>query len=473
MKSIQRIAIVALTLVLTICCLAPAQATGELPEVLARVNDKPIYKQDVLRYLDTTGITAARLERAIGRELISQAIVKEKHDEDPRYQTEVARASGHFSQIAALRQRELAILARLYEDTIPELAFIDPSQITATEIKNFFAENPTRFDRLQGNKRRLAAARVIAVNRYQKTQLGALKNRLSNSRFRVNGKKIPATIVQAAIDKANATKARARWEPSQPLFDKIKGIVVKQAAKQQGVRPAEIEQSDRRVAALLTKATVEIVAAGRKAVKCNIPNEVDMSDRGRVELIGSDLQLLMSMKASVMAAEAREKGIDKSSAFRQQTSGIQALIEELDAVPGSNLYYAHHGLGDKTVKVIDIELDQWYLTIMHALMDGSQAGGRENFRVFLETARRNSQAKGRMTGNQADTGESIPEVTLTDNELDAWYLAIMHALMNKGTTTGQDTFRAHLETAKLKWRREGHLQTLRQAANIEILVDLN
>ena len=124
-------------------------------------------------------------------------------------------------------------------------------------------------------------------------------------------------------------------------------------------------------------------------------------------------------------------------------------------------------------KVIDIELDQWYLTIMHALMDGSQAGGRENFRVFLETARRNSQAKGRMTGNQADTGESIPEVTLTDNELDAWYLAIMHALMNKGTTTGQDTFRAHLETAKLKWRREGHLQTLRQAANIEILVDLN
>ncbi len=473
MKPIQRIAVAALTLVLTVYGLAPAQAADDLPEVLARVNDKPIYKQDVLHHLDTTEVTAARLERAIGRELISQGIVTTKLDKDPRYQAEIATASGNAPQIAALRQHELAILARLYEDTIPELARIDPAQVTATEINDFFAEYPTRFDRLQGNKRQLAAARVIAVSRYQQTQAKELKNRLSNCRFRVNGKTIPAAIVQAAVDKIIATSAGGPWEPSQPLFDKVKGIVVKQAAKQQGVRPAEIEQNDRRVAALLTKATVEIVAAGRKTVKCNIPNEVDMSRRGRVELIGSDLQLLMSMKASVMAAEAREKGIDKSSAFQQQTSGIQALIEELDAVPGSDLYYARHGLGDETVKVIDIELDQWYLAIMHALMDGSQTGGRENFRVFLETARRNSQAKGRTTGNQTDTGESIPAITLTDNELEAWYLAIMHALMNKGTTTGQDSFRAHLETAKLKWRRAGHLQTLRQAANIEILVELD
>ena len=58
--------------------------------------------------------------------------------------------------------------------------------------------------------------------------------------------------------------------------------------------------------------------------------------------------------------------------------------------------------------MIDMELDQWYLAIMHALMDGGQAGGRETFRVFLETARRNSQTEGRPTGNQADTGQNIP-----------------------------------------------------------------
>jgi len=124
MKPMQRIAVAALGLILTVCGLA--QAADNLQEVLAGVNNKPIYKKDVLPHLDTTRLIAARLERPIDRELIGQQIITEKLDEDPRYQAVIARRSENAPQIAALRQRELAILNRLYEDTIPDFVTVLP-----------------------------------------------------------------------------------------------------------------------------------------------------------------------------------------------------------------------------------------------------------------------------------------------------------------------------------------------------------
>ena len=49
---------------------------------------------------------------------------------------------------------------------------------------------------------------------------------------------------------------------------------------------------------------------------------------------------------------------------------------------------------------------------------------------------------------------------------------VWQALMNQGQAWGQDAFRAFLETARLNWQREGYMQALRQAAEIEVLVDL-
>ena len=239
----------------------------------------------------------------------------------------------------------------------------------------------------------------------------------------------------------------------------------------------KIKKDSDLVKAILSEAMIEIETPGRGSVRSLIPHSLSMTDEGgKIAVTGYDLNLFIAMKESILAAEAREKGIDKDPAFQQQLAPLLAQIERLSAHSKADAladaYYSSHDLGDGDVEVTDAELDEWYLAIMRVLMDRGQTGGQDAFRAYLETARGNSQRDGRLAANLGNAEAGVADVEVTDAELEAWYLAIMQALMNQGQAWGQDAFRAFLETARLDWQREGYMQALRQAADIEILVDL-
>ena len=78
--------------VLAVCGIALVQEAGaavapaDLPDVLAKVNGKPILKKDVLPGPDAAGLSTPALERAIEQELIAQQAATEGLDENPQYQ---------------------------------------------------------------------------------------------------------------------------------------------------------------------------------------------------------------------------------------------------------------------------------------------------------------------------------------------------------------------------------------------------
>ncbi len=476
-----------LTAVLAVCGIALVQEAGaavapaDLPDVLAKVNGKPILKKDVPASPDAAGFSTPALERAIEQQLIAQQAATEGLDENPQYQGLMSQARAQAVQLTWLKRRPPAMLAFFYSRMIPQLTRVGPEDVPAADIDAHLAANPDSFGRLAGAKLRLAAARTISTRLYTKTQAEWLRMRLSNCRFSVNGKEIPPAVIQTAVDAMTAQGPDYTGPAPVGLFDKVKEMAIKQEAKRQGVRSRAIKKDSDLVEAILTEAMIEIETPGREIVRSHIPHSLSMTDEdGKIEVTGYDSSLFLAMKESILAAEAREKGIDKDPAFQQKLGPLRAQIEllsahnEADAL--ADAYYACHGLGAGDVEVTDAELDQWYLAIMRALMDRGQTGGQEAFRAYLDTARRNSQKEGRLAGGQAanlaDTETGVEDVEVTGAELDEWYLAIMQALMNQGQAWGQDAFRAFLETARLNWQREGYMQALRQAADIEVLVEL-
>jgi len=476
-----------LTAVLAVCGIALVQEAGaavasaDLPDVLAKVNGKPILKKDVLPGPDAAGLSTPALERAIEQELIAQQAATEGLDENPQYQQQMSQARVKVVQLMWLKRRQPAMLAFFYSRMIPQLTRVDPADVPAADIDAHLAANPDRFGRLTGTKLRLAAARIIATRLYTQTQAEWLRMRLSNCRFSVNGEEIPPAVIQTAVDAMTAQGPDYTGPAPVGLFDKVKEMVIKQEAKRQGVRTRAIKKNSDLVEAILTEAMIEIETPGREIVRSHIPHSLSVTDEdGEIEITGYNSNLFLAMKESILAAEAREKGIDKDPAFQQKLDPLRAQIERLSAHNEADAlvdaYYSCHGLGAGDVEVTDAELDQWYLAIMRALMDRGQTGGQDAFRAYLDTARRNSQKEGRLAGGQvanpANTEAGVEDVEVTDAELDEWYLAIMQALMNQGQAWGQDAFRASLETARLNWQREGYMQALRQAADIEVLVDL-
>ena len=475
----NRAAVVAvLTAVLAMCGIALVQEAGaavapaDLPDVLAKVNGKPILKKDVLPGPDAAGLSTPAFERAIEQELIAQQAATEGLDENPQYQQQISQARAKVVQLAWLKRRQPAMLAFFYSHTIPELTRVDPADVPAADIDAHLAANPDRFGRLTGTKLRLAAARIISTRLYTQTQAEWLRMRLSDCRFSVNGKEIPPAIIQTAVDALTA-----QGPAPVGLFDKVKEMVIKQEAKRQGVQLPEIKKNADLLEAILTEAMIEIETPGQEIVRSPIPHSLPMTDEdGEIAVTGYDSNLFIAMKESILAAEAREKGIDKDPAFQQQLAPLLAQVERLSAHNEADAlvdaYYSSHGLGVGDVEVTDAELDEWYLAIMRALMDRGQTGGQDAFRAYLDTARRNSQRDGRLAASLGNTEAGVEDVEVTDAELDEWYLAIMQALMNQGQAWGQDAFRASLETARLNWQREGYMQALRQAADIEVFVDL-
>ncbi len=471
------------TAVLAVCGIALVQETGaavapaDLPDVLAKVNGKPILKKDVLAGPDAAGLSTPALERAIEQELIAQQTATEGLEENPQYQELMSLEHAKVVQLAWLKRRQPAMLAFFYSRTIPELTRVDPADVPAADIDAHLAANPDRFGRLTGTKLRLAAARTIATRLYTKTQAEWLRMRLSNCRFSVNGKEIPPAVIQTAVDAMTAQGPDYTGPAPVGLFDKVKEMAIEQEAKRQGAPAREIKKDYDLVEAILSEAMIEIETPGGEIVRSSISHSLSMTgEDGKIEVTGYDSNLFLAMKESILTAEAREKGIDKDPAFQQKLAPLRAQIELLSAHNEADAlvdaYYACHGLGAGDVEVTDAELDQWYLAIMRALMDRGQAGGQDAFRAYLDTARRNSQKEGGQAANLANTEAGVEDVGVTDAELDEWYLAIMQALMNQGQAWGQDAFRAFLETARLNWQREGYMQALRQAADIEVLVDL-
>ena len=449
-----------------------AVAPADLPDVLAKVNGKPILKKDVFPGPDAVGFSTPVFERAIEQELLPQQVATEGPDENPQYQEVMSREQGKAVYLERLKRRPSAMLALFYSRTIPELTRVDPADVPAAEIDAHLAANPDRFGRLTGAKLRLAAARIIATRLYAEKQAEWLRMRLSDCRFSVNGKEIPPAIIQTAVD-----ALPAQGTTPVGLFEKVKEMVIEQEAKRQGLRARKIKKDSDLVKAILSEAMIEIETPGRGSVRSLIPHSLSMTDEGgKIAVTGYDLNLFIAMKESILAAEAREKGIDKDPAFQQQLAPLLAQIERLSAHSKADAladaYYSSHDLGDGDVEVTDAELDEWYLAIMRVLMDRGQTGGQDAFRAYLETARGNSQRDGRLAANLGNAEAGVADVEVTDAELEAWYLAIMQALMNQGQAWGQDAFRAFLETARLDWQREGYIQALRQAADIEILVDL-
>ena len=115
-------------------------------------------------------------------------------------------------------------------------------------------------------------------------------------------------------------------------------------------------------------------------------------------------------------------------------------------------YYEAHGLTAKNIEVTDQELDAYYEAVMKTVMGGS-ADDNDALRRHLNAAKQ----------------EILPD-ELTDDEFRSWQILITRSFLNDG---GKGAFHDQVAAAKLEWTRRAHLKELRGNADIEILVDLD
>ena len=426
-----------------VCCMTVAPVTdaaevdslADLPAVVARVNGEAVPKTVVVPAAGETIAEAVR--RAVDQALIAQLFVKEGLDKDPNYQRQVKRVRRLQTGLEGM---EIALLARFYEQRIPELAAKpDPNEVTEAEIDEWLKGDRAILGSLTGEKAREAARGFVVREQAARTRGEALQARLSKTDLRADGELIAQSVVDQDIAAIAGRRIGSREQPKSLILDKIREMVISREAKQRGVESETIAKDAAFVKKLVDGVTIEV--AGDAFVLGDYPGGV----RAPVAMLGQRL----------LAAEAKENGIDRDPEFQKQLEKSRPPARLLSQVSEVDIYFSHHGLGE--TDITDDELDAWYLAVMRALLNWE--GEQNSLRGYLQAAKLRSQKVGY---------PKIAAVAISDAELDAWCLALMRGIVNgeKGS------FRNYLQSAKLQWQREGYLEGLRTAAKIEYLVDL-
>jgi hypothetical protein len=433
------------------CTVAPAQEPGaagiispdDLPDVLAKVNGKPILKKDVLPGVAAGAPIAPALRRAIDQELIAQQPPPAVRLTD--------------EQAEQIKRLESTVLASFYQKTIPELDRRNPADVTEAQIDACLAENPKRLARNRGEARRRMAASLVARQQYAEAHGNWLKARLAGTELSVNGEELSPAVMELAVQTMSLRMAGSRQTLGSALFEKIKEMVIAQAAQDQGAPAETLANDSDLVKALLTKTVIEV--DGHKLVLGNLRNWQAMT--ARADAVIPDGLLVGAIKEIILVADAQAQGIDKDPAFQKQ---LERSREQVTAsAPGtspSDVYYARQGLGQADVVVSAAELEALHQAVMQALLYNGQAAGPEALHAYLRTAKLSWARE-----------TNLQEVEVSDAELEGLHQAIMQVLLHKGGAEGTNGLREYLQSTKLNSARERHLKVLRGRAKIETFVN--
>jgi hypothetical protein len=406
------IAIVAMGWTLNVDAQNQAQKTatvGELGDVLARVNDKPILTKTLFPGAPAeTKINQyqlrSRTEAAISDELVAQKAVALGLDKDPKYLEQVA--------VVALQvaRQEKQMLARLYYGlSIPEIqAAIDSEGRTPTaeEIAAHIAENQDEFSGYPET-----AAERVAISQLTAGLHGAtanalaewLQQRLAAVSFQADGEDIPAAVIEQAV--AQTIESRG------VLLPKIRESAISRESQRSGVEPEVIEKDAALVTALLSKTVIE--ADGTKLVLGDLPElERLVTAFGQNRFVMP--LVFMTIVDLIVAEDAREAGIDKDPRFIELQARLAQAVEKGRPKMLAEFYYARQGMSPDDMAASDEDV-------------------RSEYNFFMSTL------KTRPTRNSADQ---------------------------------QDAIRKHIELTRLKAVRAAHLEMLRKAAEIEYLIDV-
>jgi len=408
------IAIVAMGWTLNVDAQNQAQKTatvGELGDVLARVNDKPILTKTLFPGAPAeTKINQyqlrSRIDRAIHSELVAQKAVALGLDKDPKYLEQVA--------VVALQvaRQEKQMLVPLYLQTIPEIEDAmnrEGYKPTAEEIAAHIAQNPDGFAQYPEDIReRMAATQLTDGSRgaVNSARSKWLRQRLSKVKFTLrhgsgDGEALPAAVIEDAV----------AIDGTAVLLPKIREIVAMREAKQRRVAPSAIKKDVALLTAALSAVVVE--ADGKSLTLGKLPQLAQLI--ARLDKNGSVQPLVFKAVTNlIIAADAREAGIDKDPRFIEQQARLAQAVEKGRPKMLAEFYYARQGMSPDDMAASDEDV-------------------RSEYNFFMTTM------KTRPIRNSADQ---------------------------------QDAIRKHIEVTRLKAVRAAHLEMLRKVAEIEYLIEI-
>ena len=451
-KKTRSMAMIAVAAICGILCAGTARAAAvtsldALPEVVAKVNGKPILKKDIVprtRIGEIAGVgvlppalrVTPAINEAIDRELIAQQAAKEGLGRPP------VRADQPLPLIDA------SYLADAYAYHNEDLRKgMDPELLTEADIDAALAANAEKLAPLPEKARRQAASAMASRKRFETAKAEWRKALLVKAGPTVNGEAIPREMIEAAAD-AWSEEGDAAFASS------IREIIIAREADRQGVPSAAIEKDAAAVEALLSTAVLE--GPGGKVMMAKALGRKRLAALAAGEAIRPVLFRALSIR--IIAAAAIENGVDKipkvQKELRMRSEGRKAQVPD-DSAAVAELLYARHGLGksDDMVSLREAASEfQWY----QALADGRTVSADE----IAAIVRDRLQA--------ADDMVSLREAA---SEFQ-WYQALAADGRTVSAAEINAIVRGRLQAARLSTKREAYLQRLRAAAKIEYMVEL-
>ena len=431
-------------------CGSGALAQDDPVDPLARVNGTAIYESNLI--LDETGFIRP-LQIAIDHRLIAQQAETEGIEKPEGMESQIKK------MLALEIQRKSGLIGMLYEKELRS-GLEKKVKVTKAEIDACLIEHADYFAKVNPKFHRQEARSVVTRLRKSTAYGDWLKTLMADIRLAVNGDAIPSAVIDQALDSASTRQVGSGAKAGQgaPLRDKIIELALASEAKARAVDPTELAGDPELIDELLAKAVLTV--NGKDLVLGYLPGW----DNIGTQTTGAkaDVMLVSILRIQVLAAEAREKGFDKEpktvellSKTTETVKHLADTVAKLSAVVDPALveaYYDAHGLTAKNIEVTDEELDAYYEAVMKTVMGGS-ADDNDALRRHLNAAKQ----------------EILPD-ELTDDEFRSWQILITRSFLNDG---GKGAFHDQVAAAKLEWTRRAHLKELRGNADIEILVDLD
>ena len=431
--SIKCLAAAILALSTTWCRTAAAQLPldvirAELPEVLAEVNGNPVERTRVLSQIQPGDSIVEALENEIDTAVVAGQAKLEGLEENSTFQ---------FKKLS-LDRSSIQSLVELHKSQLPEIIESTGQPITEADIDQHLQMYPERFEEVEADQIRAIARGVMGPERYRAAYDSWLHAKIRKTKYTVNGDAIPAAIIEQAISTLDPMAPwQAPWdgETYQGLATSVFEMVLKQNGNSFKNPPAAIDAWN-----MLRNSVVAADGVETKLVE--LPEFQAIF--GKRERTTSHATLLRHTTNAMIAAMARDLGLDKADAYVNERPRF--FESEIDRAL-VRIYFEHHDLGQDNNTNIPIFEQKAYI---RALVESMRMTGDEDpFRAFL------ASRKLRYT-----------DMPVTDAELASWNDSLTLLLMGVDTA-----ITAQLRQTHRMWKLQDHVAKLRAKSDIKYLIE--
>ncbi|MFM1551426.1 MAG: hypothetical protein ACKJSG_18635, partial [Lentisphaeria bacterium] len=348
-----------------------------------------------------------------------------------------ANLSYRYKKLSIERSGIQALVLK-HKAQLPEIIAAKAQPITEADIDQHLQMYPERFEEVEADQKRTLARRVMRPQRIEAAYDTWLKAKIKKTRYTVNGEAIPAAVIDQAISTLDATAPQS--VPRGPAgFQGLATSVFEMVLKQNG----HSFDNPPATPAAWTMLRKSVVAADDVETKLMELPEFQMIFGARQRTI-AHATLLRQMTYSMIAAMARDLGIDKTDEYvNDRPRFIESAIDQTLA----DIYFEHHDLGPGNISTMPVFEQKSYLLALVRSM--RTTGEEDSFRAFL-----------------ASRKILYTEVPVTDAELESWDHALTLLLMGVDTA-----ITAQLRQTHLMWKLQDHVAKLRAKVDIKYLIE--